>query len=326
MVFTRFSIVLSAALLVVSGVVSTRAQADDYPSRPIRMVVPFPPGGGTDIVARAVAGKLGAAFGQPVVVENRGGGGTVIGTTAVANAPPDGYTLLLTSSAFTINTGLWNNLPYDIEKNFVPIANASLHPFVLVVHPSLPVNTVQELIAYAKKNPGKLSYASVGNGSSQHIEMEMLKRAAGFSAEHIPYQGSSPAMIDLLGGRVSLMFNGVSPTLAHIRSGRLKALAVDGERRVPLLKDVPTMAEAGLTGFSIVTWSGLLAPAGTPKPVVERLTAEMQKIVASADFRDRLGALGLEAGGPAGPAYAEFLKNDAAHWGRVIKESGIKLE
>jgi tripartite-type tricarboxylate transporter receptor subunit TctC len=318
----------SALLCAVLGLfVGTAALAQsDYPNRTIRMVVPFPAGGGTDIVARAVAEHLTAALGQPVVIENRGGGGTIIGTDAVAKAAPDGYTVLLTSSAFTINPSLVPNLPYDTEKDLLPIANASMHPFVLVANPSLPVNNLSELISYARKNPGKLSYASVGNGSSQHIEMEMLKQAAGLFIVHVPYRGSAPAVTDLLGGQVQLMFNGISPTLQHIRAGKLKALAVDSEKRVPLLKDVPTVAESGLPNLRFTTWSGLLVPARTPKPVVDRLTAEMQKITSSPEFREKLASMGLEAGGPTGAAYASFLKADMGDWARMVKQSNAKLD
>ena len=315
---------LIAALGVLAG---TAAQAQaDYPQRPIRMVVPFPAGGGTDIVARAVAERLGAALGQTVIIDNRAGGGTVIGTSFVAKAEPDGYTVLLTSSAFSINKSLVDNLPYDTERDFLPVANASLHPFVLVANSAMPVRNVQELIAYAKKNPGKLSYASVGNGSSQHIEMEMFKRAAGITAIHIPYRGSAPAVSDLLGGQVHLMFNGISPTLQHIRSGKLKALAVDSQKRVPVLKDVPTLGESGLKDFKFTTWSGLLVPAATPSAIVKRLAAEMQKITDSADFRERLTSMGLEAGGPVLAEYGTFLKDDMANWSNMVKTSGAKLD
>jgi hypothetical protein len=318
----------SALLCAVLGLLAgTAALAQsDYPNRTIRMVVPFPAGGGTDIVARAVTEHLTVALGQPVVIENRGGGGTIIGTDAVAKAAPDGYTVLLTSSAFTINPSLVPNLPYDTEKDLLPIANASMHPFVLVANPSLPVNNLSELISYARKNPGKLSYASVGNGSSQHIEMEMLKQAAGLFIVHVPYRGSAPAVTDLLGGQVQLMFNGISPTLQHIRAGKLKALAVDSEKRVPLLKDVPTVAESGLPNLRFTTWSGLLVPARTPKPVVDRLTAEMQKITLSPEFREKLASMGLEAGGPTGAAYASFLKADMGDWARMVKQSNAKLD
>jgi len=318
----------SALLFAVLGLfVGTAALAQsDYPNRTIRMVVPFPAGGGTDIVARAVAEHLTAALGQQVVIENRGGGGTIIGTDAVAKAAPDGYTVLLTSSAFTINPSLVPNLPYDTEKDLLPIANASMHPFVLVANPSLTVNNLSELISYARKNPDKLSYASVGNGSSQHIEMEMLKQAAGLFIVHVPYRGSAPAVTDLLGGQVQLMFNGISPTLQHIRAGKLKALAVDSEKRVPLLKDVPTVAESGLPNLRFTTWSGLLVPARTPKPVVDRLTAEMQKITSSPEFREKLASMGLEAGGPTGAAYASFLKADMGDWARMVKQSNAKLD
>jgi tripartite-type tricarboxylate transporter receptor subunit TctC len=197
---------------------------------------------------------------------------------------------------------------------------------VLVANPSLPVNNLSELISYARKNPGKLSYASVGNGSSQHIEMEMLKQAAGLFIVHVPYRGSAPAVTDLLGGQVQLMFNGISPTLQHIRAGKLKALAVDSEKRVPLLKDVPTVAESGLPNLRFTTWSGLLVPARTPKPVVDRLTAEMQKITLSPEFREKLASMGLEAGGPTGAAYASFLKADMGDWARMVKQSNAKLD
>lgn len=325
--FTRRALLLAAVIASASTWPSlAQAQASAYPTHLIKLVVPFPPGGGTDIVGRVVAERLAEALGQAVVVDNRPGGGTTIGTALVANAPADGYTLLFTSSAFTVNPSLMPKVPYDIDKNFVPIANASFHPFVLLANPSLPVNTVQELITYAKANPDKLSYASVGNGSGQHIEMEMMKRALGINAVHIPYQGSAPAVTDLLGGQVQLMWNGISPTLGYIKSGRLKALAVDSDQRVPVLANVPTMAEAGVKGFKFVTWSGLMAPAGTPQPVVDRLTAEMQKITASKEFRERLAPLGLQAGGPAGAAYATFLHEDAVQWARYVKESGAKLD
>jgi tripartite-type tricarboxylate transporter receptor subunit TctC len=303
------------------------ALAQDYPNRPIRVIVPYAAGGGTDIVARAVVERLQAALGQAVVIDNRSGAGTVIGTDAVAKSTPDGYTLLFTSSAFTINPTLVTaGLPYDTEKAFVPVANASFHPFVLVASPALKVKSVKGLIDYAKRNPGTLSYASVGNGSSQHIEMELFKHAAGIDMLHVPYRGSAPAVSDLLGGQVLLMFNGISPTLQHIRAGKLVALAVDSPRRVPLLKDVPTLVEAGLTNFRFTTWSGLLAPAGTPQPIVDRLATEMHKIVTSKDFIDKLAAMGLEAGGPAKAQYASFLREDELEWRKLVKESGARLE
>ncbi|MDB5795730.1 MAG: hypothetical protein JWR25_2109 [Noviherbaspirillum sp.] len=313
---------LAAALLTLTGTAS--AQSANWPSRPIHFIVPFPAGGGTDIVARAVADKLGTALGQPIVIENRGGAGTVIGTEAVAKAQPNGYTFLFTSSAFSVNPSLLPKLPYDTEKSFVPVGLASLHPFVLVAHPSLPATNVRELIDYAKKNPGKLNYASVGNGSSQHIEMEFFKRMAGVDIVHIPYKGSAPAVTDLLGGQVMLMFNGISPTLSYIRSGQMKVLAVDSEKRVPLLKDVPTVAESGIPGFTFTTWSGMLAPAETPRPIVARMASEMQKVVTSAEFRDKLGALGLDASSLSTEQYGAFLRSDMANWAKMVKESGAQ--
>jgi tripartite-type tricarboxylate transporter receptor subunit TctC len=313
-----------ASLLAIAGIAP--AHADDWPSKPIRFIVPFPPGGGTDIVARAAADKLGALLGQQIIIENRAGAGTIIGTEAAAKSSPDGYTFLFTSSAYSVNPSLQPKLPYDPEKSFAPIGLASLHPFVLVAHPSLPANNVRELIDYAKKNPGKLNYASVGNGSSQHIEMEYFKRMAGIDIAHIPYKGSAPAVTDLLGGQVLLMFNGISPTLAYIRSGQLKVLATDSERQVPLLKGVPTVAESGLPGFKFTTWSGLLAPAGTPRPIIARMASELQKVVTSTEFRDKMGGLGLEASSLAPDQFAAFLHNDMATWARYVRDSGAKLD
>lgn len=323
----RLNLSLLAALAASAAGLGIQAHAQpSYPQRPIRMVVPFPAGGGTDIVARAVAQRLATALDQPVVVDNRAGGGTLIGTEAVARAAPDGYTVLLTSSALAINPSLIAQLPYDTHKDLRPVAMVSRHPFVLLASPSVPASDVQQLVDYARRHPGQLSYASVGNGSSQHIEMEMFARAAGISIVHVPYRGSAPAVADLLGGQVQLMFNGISPTLQHIRAGKLKALAVDSEKRVALLGQVPTLAESGLPGLRFTTWSGLFVPAATPQPIVDRLLAEVGKITRSTQYIDQLAALGLEAGGPVGENYAAFVRQDIDDWRRMVKESGAKLD
>lgn len=294
-----------------------------YPEQPIRVVVPFPPGGGTDIVARSVLERVSGYLGQPVIVENKGGAGTQIGTVAVAGANADGYTLLFTSSAFSVTPSLRENVKYDPLKSFQPIGMAALHPFVLVANTALPANSVAELIDYAKKNPGKLNYASVGNGSSQHLGMELFKRMAGVDMLHVPYTGSSPAMTDLLGGQVLLMWNGISPTLGHIRSGKLKALATDSLERVPLLEGVPTVNESGLPGFHITTWSGLLAPAGIPEEARARLESALTQAMADPELRQQLSSLGLQPQSLGSAGFGEFLAKDVAQWRQLIKDAGV---
>jgi tripartite-type tricarboxylate transporter receptor subunit TctC len=297
-----------------------------YPERPIRIVVPYPAGGGTDIVARVIGPYLSAELKQPIVFDNKAGAGTAIGTELVANAVPDGYTLLFTSSSFTANAALMKKLPYDPLKSFNPIGSAALHPFVLVAHPSVPANTLQELLAYAKRNPGKLSYASVGAGSPQHLGMELLKRMAGVDIVHIPYKGSAPAMTDLLGGQVQMMFNGVSPTLPHIRAGKLKVLATDSDRRVPLLPDVPTVAEAGVPGYKITTWSGLLAPAGVTPEVSALLTAAWPRVMALPAVQRELSERGLVPHTLAPTAFAQLLKDDKEEWARLVRDAKVEPE
>lgn len=295
-----------------------------YPEQPIRVVVPFPPGGGTDIVARNVLERVSHHLGQPIIIENKAGAGTQIGTVAVANAEPDGYTLLFTSTAFSVTPSLRTNANYDPIQSFQPIGMAALHPFVLVANPSLPANTVAELIAYAKKHPGELNYASVGNGSSQHLGMELFKRMAGIDLLHVPYNGSAPAMTDLLGGQVSLMFNGVSPTLGHIRSGKLKALATDNLKRVPLLDGVPTVDESGLPGFEITTWSGFLAPKGIPADALDKLEDAMSRAMAEPQLQERLTSRGLQPNPLNAADFEAFLVKDVAQWRQLIKDAGVK--
>ncbi|MDB5898732.1 MAG: hypothetical protein JWP41_2334 [Ramlibacter sp.] len=322
---TRMSRRMALALLGATAAAPALA-AEPYPDRPLRIVVPFPAGGGTDIVARLVGPHLSAELKQPIVFDNRAGAATVIGTEAVASAAPDGYTLLFTSSALTANASLMKKLPYDPLRSFVPIGSAALHPFVLVAHPSVPVNSMKELLAYARRNPGKLSYASVGAGSSQHLGMELLKRMAGIHLVHIPYKGSAPAMTDLLGGQVQLMFNGISPTLPHIRSGKLKVLATDSDHRVPLLPDTPTVSESGVRGYKVTTWSGLLAPAGVPTDVVARLSAAWAKVMLSPALQKELTERGLVPHALAPAAFAQFLKDDRDEWAKLVREARVEPE
>jgi tripartite-type tricarboxylate transporter receptor subunit TctC len=314
---------LAIAVLAACAAAPTLAA---YPDKPIRIIVPFPAGGGTDIVARIVGAHLSAELKQPVVFENKAGASTVIGTELTANSAPDGYTLLFTSSAFTANASLMKKLPYDPLRSFMPIGSAALHPFVLVAHPSTPANNLKELIAYAKANPGKLNYASVGPGSSQHLGMELLKRMAGVDIVHVPYRGSAPAMTDLLGGQVNLMFNGVSPTLPHIRAGKLKVLATDSDRRVPVLPEVPTVGEAALPGYKITTWSGLLAPAGTPAEARDRLSAAWAKAMALPQVQKELSERGLVPNYLSPAQFAQMLQEDKEEWAKLVRDAKVDPE
>lgn len=320
---------IKKGVMLVAGVIAcltAGAAYAQYPDKPIRVVVPFPAGGGTDIVGRTVLNRLSEELGQPIIVDNRAGAGTQIGTKAVADALPDGYTLLYTSSAFSANPSLSDNVQYDPQRSFDPIALAAFHPFVLLAPTDRSFSSVAELIEQAKAKPGELTYASVGVGSSQHLGMELFKRMAGVDILHVPYGGSAPAMQDLLGGRVDLMFNGISPSLAHIQSGRLKALATDSDRRVPLLPDVPTVAESGLEGYAITTWSGLLGPAGLPADVLNRLESAMQVVLADPKVQADLEGRGLIPAQMGAKEFKAFLTEDEAEWRRLIEDSGARAE
>jgi len=312
----------AGALLALAAVTSSAAST--YPDKPIRVIVPFPAGGGTDIAARLIMPAFSKELKQSVIVENRAGAATVIGTDVVANAPADGYTLLYTSSAFTANASLMRKLSYDPLTSFYPIGCAALHPFVLVANPSVPANNLKELISYAKQNPGKLNYASAGPGSTQHLEMELLKRLAGLDIVHVPYRGSSPAMTDLLGGQVNIMFNGVSPTLAYIRSGKLKVFATDSNRRLELLPNVPTMAQAGVSGFNFTTWSGLLAPSKLPPEAKAVLDAAWKKAMAKPEVQKALAQRGLVPNYLSPTDFAQMLRKDKTQWAELVRDAHVQ--
>ncbi len=312
------------ALLVL---LASGAWAQAYPTKPIRLVVPFPPGGATDILARNVAQKLTEAWGQQVIVDNRPGAGGNIGSELVAKSAPDGYTLEMgTVGTHAINASLYAKMPYDHVKDFVPVILVAGVPNVLVVNPSVPVNSVAELISYAKANPGKLNFASSGNGTSIHLSGELFKVMAGVQITHIPYKGSAPAMQDLLGGQVQLMFDNLPPSLPQIKAGKLKALAVTSATRAAALPDVPTMAEAGLPGFEASSWFGVLAPAGTPPAIVAKLNAEIGKWLASPEAKEKLLALGANAAGGTPEDFAKHIQAETAKWAKVVKESGAKVD
>jgi tripartite-type tricarboxylate transporter receptor subunit TctC len=289
--------------------------------------VPFPAGGATDILAREVAKHLTDAWGQSVVVDNRPGAGGNIGSELVAKAAPDGYTLEMgTVGTHAINASLYSKMPYDHVKDFVPVILVAGVPNVLEVNPALPVNSVQELIAYAKANPGKLNFASSGSGTSIHLSGELFKVMAGVQMTHVPYKGSAPALQDLIGGQVQLMFDNLPPSLPQIKAGKLRALAVTSAGRAPALPDTPTVAEAGLPGFEASSWFGVLAPAGTPPEIVNKLNAEIAKWLASPGAKEKLANVGANIAGGTPEDFARHIQAETAKWAKVVKESGAKVD
>ena len=326
----RFALRVLSVVAVIAGLAATGdalSQAPAYPTRPIRLVVPFPPGGATDILARDVAQKLTEAWGQSVVVDNRPGAGGNIGAELVAKAAPDGYTLLMgTVGTHAINASLYAKMPYDHIRDFAPVILVASVPNVLEVNPALPVNSVAELIAYAKANPGKLNFASSGNGTSIHLSGELFKVMAGVQMTHVPYKGSAPAVADLISGQVQLMFDNLPPSLPQIKAGKLRALAVTSSARAPALPDVPTVAEAGLPGFEASSWFGVLAPAGTPPAIVARLNAEIAKWLATPEAKERLSKQGADAAGGSPEDFVKHIAAETAKWSKVVKDSGAKID
>ena len=315
---------IAAALCAVMSCAAAHAQT--YPSRAVRLVVPYVPGGGTDFTARVIAPKLSEALGQQVVVDNRPGGGTNIGSDLVAKAVPDGYTLLMMSLTFAVNPSLFKKLPYDTEKDLAPVSLVASAPLILVVHPSLPVKTLKDFIAHAKANPGKLNFGSGGPGTTPHLAGEMLKSMAGLQMTHVPYKGGGPALADLAGGQLQLMLENIPSTLPHVKSGKLRLLALSGLKRSALLPDVPTLDEAGLKGYDIVGWNGLFVPAGTPNAIVSRLHAETVKALALPDIKERLSGMGAEGVGSAPAQFAAFVKAEIKKWAQVVRAAGLRIE
>lgn len=323
LIFRLASLIMCAAVL---GVATGSALAQDYPSRPIRFVVPLPPGGFTDLLARAIGQKLTESWGQAVVVDNRGGGGTTIGTEIVAKAPPDGYTILLVPPDLAINPSLYRKLPYDAVKSFAPVTLAAWSPIILAVHPSVPAKSVNELIALAKSKPGQLNYASGGIGTGAHISTELFKSMTEIDMVHIPYKGVGPAVTALLAGQVSMMFGQMPITLPHVKAGKLRALAIASARRSPAMSDLPTVAEAGVPGFEANPWFGVAAPAGTPKEIVTKLNSEIVKILNMADIQQRLSGLGAEPVGSTPEEFAAHIQAEIVKWGEVVKRSGARAD
>jgi tripartite-type tricarboxylate transporter receptor subunit TctC len=303
------------------------ALADSYPSRTIKMIVPYPPGGTTDMLGRMVADQLQTGLAATVVVENKPGAGTTIGAEQVARSEPDGYTLLMaTSTTLAINKTLYKNLPYDPVKDFTPIALVAGVPFALIVNPSLPVKTLSEFIAYAKSKPG-LAYGSAGNGSPQHLGAEMLKAAAGIDIRHVAYRGSMPAMLDVIAGHIPFMVVDLQPALPQIREGKVRALGVTTAKRVAAAPEIPTLAEGGLAGFELVAWQGVVAPAGVPRPIVDQLAAQIEKLVADPATREKFKMMALESLPASTPdSFAAYVKSEGDRWAKIVRASGAELE
>jgi len=314
-------------LAIAFAVLAPGAYAQSYPNKPIRLVCPFPPGGAVDIASRAVAHELSQLLGQPVTVDNRPGAGGNIGADIVAKSPADGYTLLMTTSGImAINPALYSKIPFDTLKDFTPISMVVSLNNVLVVNPSVPAQSVKDIIALAKAQPGKLTYASSGNGTSIHLSGELFKSMTGVDMLHIPYKGSAPAVTDLLGGQVNMMFDNIPSSLPHIKAGKLRALAVTGSKRSQLLPDVPTIAEAGVPGYDSYVWFGVVAPAGTPPEIVAKLNAALTKTAATATFHDRLTAQGYDVLSSTPEQMGASIRGEIAKWGKIVKASGAKVD
>ncbi|MSP97605.1 MAG: tripartite tricarboxylate transporter substrate binding protein [Betaproteobacteria bacterium] len=316
---------LVAALTILA--ISAAAAAEiAYPTKPMRLIVPYVPGGGVDFVGRTLAQKLSESWGQQVIVDNRPGGGTNIGTELVARAAPDGYTLLIGGVPNTANAALYKKLPYDVVKDFAPVILLDTAPNVLAVHPSVPVKSVRELIALAKTRRGALTYASAGIGSSNHLSGELFRTMAGIEIVHVPYKGGGAAVTDLMAGQISMYFGTTPSTMSHVRTGKLRALGVTTAKRTPAAPDVPTIAEAGLPGYEQSAWHGLLAPAGTPQATITKLHAEVLHALRSSEVAERFAAQGIDVIGSSPAEFAVFIKQDLAKYEKLVKTAGIRID
>jgi tripartite-type tricarboxylate transporter receptor subunit TctC len=317
---------LAAAGLAIAALAGAGAHAQEWPTRPVRIVVPFSPGGAVDGPARVIAQELSKRWNVGVVIDNKPGAGGTIGTDIVAKAPPDGYTLLLASQTNAISASIYKTLPYDPIEDFAPISLLGREPGVLVVHPSFPARTLKEFIGYVKENPGKINYASSGNGSGQHLFMAKLASSTGMQLVHVPYKGSGQATADLLGGVVPVSIPGTAGMVAHIKSGRLRPIAVTGATRSPQLPDVPTIAESGVPGYEAYVWMGLLAPKGTPQSIIERIHRDVTEALASAEVKSYMTNAGMEIVGSTPQEFGRFFRAERDQWGRVVRETGAKAD
>ena len=318
----------SAILLAASVSAGAQKPAADasYPSRPVRLIVPFAPGGGTDIIARLVAQDVGQAWGQTIVADNRGGSGGVVGTETAARASPDGYTLILVSLGFSYAPALYRKLPYDSEKDFSPITRVATQPFVYVVVPSLGVASMKDLIALAKAKPGEIRYGSGGSGGSSHLGTELLRVMTATDFTHVPYKGTGPALTAMLGGEIHFQLIGISSVVPHLKSGRMRALAVSGAKRSDAAPELPTVAESGVAGYAFDVWYGLLAPAGTPRAIVAKVNAEVNKALKSPALAQRFAAVGLEPAGTTSEEFAGIIRSEIVKWKKVVESAKIRIE
>ena len=318
---------LSAGMIVMPALAQTPAAGSQaYPVKPVRIIVPYAPGGNTDFTARAVAEKLSEAYKRQFIVDNRPGAATNIGTEAVAKAPADGYTLLMGGAANAINMSFFNKLPYDTVRDFEPIALCVQGANVLAIHPSLPAKNLREFIALAKAQPGKLNFASSGLGSSNQMAGELLKMMAGINIVHVPYKGNAPALTDLIGGHVEMIFNGVPSVLPHIQSGRVRGIAIGSLKRFPALPNLPTFDESGLKGYEATTWFGMMAPAKTSKDIIARLNVEVDKALKSPDIRERFANDGLEPMGGTPEFFAKFIRSEIDKYAKVVKATNLQKQ
>ena len=316
-----------AALILFFALAATvHGAAQDYPARPVRMVAAFAPGGSVDVVARLLAQKLSENWGQQVVVDNRPGAGGNVSAEIVARAPNDGHTLYICSASFVVNPSLYAKTPYDPVRDFAPVSLVSLVQNVLVAHPALPAHSVKALIALAKAKPGQIHYASTGSGTSGHLVMELFKSTTGIDLVHVPYKVIGQAQADLMGGQVSLWFPTAPGALPHIQAGRMRALAVAGAKRSPALPELPTVSEAGVPGFEASTWYALLAPAGTPRHIVDRINGEVVRVLKQQELRERLTAMGIEIVGSSPDNLARHIRSEIPKWARVVKQSGARVD
>jgi tripartite-type tricarboxylate transporter receptor subunit TctC len=318
---------LALGLLALDLAIALPANAQDYPSQTLKIVVPFVAGGGVDVVARIIAPNLSEELGQPVIIENRGGAGGMIGAAAVAQAPPDGYTVLLgTGSTHGTNSSVYSHLPYDPVRDFTPIVLISSSPLLLIVPPPSPAKSVSELIALARSRPGELSFGSYGTGSINHLGAELFNSMAKIQANHVPYRGSAPALTDLMAGRLHYMFDGVSTSLGYLQAGTIRALGVAGPKRSPVLPDQPTISEAGLPGYDTMVWFGLFAPAGTPKSIVDRVNSATNAVLASPRVKEALEKLGIDAVGGSPGVLASKVQSELQKWAAIVREKNIRVD
>ena len=324
--FSRRRAIAAGAALAAGSLSSSLFAQQGFPSRPVKFVVPFPAGGPVDTTARAMAQKLGELWGQAGVVDNRAGAGGIVGAEIASRLPADGYNLFVCSIHHSVLPSLYPKLPYDIEKDFVPVSFAAMFPVILVAHPSVPASNVRELIAMAKQQPGKLAYGSAGNGGGTHLAGELFNLQAGTKLQHIPYKGSAPAMNDLLGGQIQLMFADAPTALTQIRAGKVRALGVASAQRSALLPELSTIAESGLPGYEAYSWAGLLAPAGTSREIVAKISADLQRVMTQPDVKRRLNEAGAEANPTSPERFGQMLRTEIEKWAKVVKAADIKAD